>query len=354
MGLFKRVRADVAGQPSARGAPLSQSSSPAQLVLPRGVAPVWLAGRTEVQVAGESFHQAAILSALAKAGPAGSMTAVLIPETANPHDRNAVAVYLDAALAGHLPREVAARVHAVLLAFGAARGGPVACPARVSIYDIGPQVILSLDPGALALPPEAFDAPPELAMAIQWLTGRLDRPAPAMAGADMIARASLSRAERDRADVDADYDRPASALPACEDAFRRIAATLERARDPLVSEAWLGVARSVRYQPGRRDDFLGAVIEAVYWDRANGEAWAELVDYASSAPHVATLVALFARVPLAARSRVLQQLLSMSRGTDRLGRMSPEAGEDLRAALLALATSEGDKATAVTLSRRRN
>ena len=128
---------------------------------------------------------------------------------------------------------------------------------------------------------------------------------------------------------------------------------LERARDPVVAEAWLGVGGATRNQRDRRDDFLKAIIEALHWDHYNTDAWVELVDYASAAPHVPTLVAMFARVPVSARPPVLRRLITTSRGQDRLGHMSPQTGEQLRAELLTLARSEGDTVTALKLSRTR-
>jgi hypothetical protein len=64
---------------------------------------------------------------------------------------------------------------------------------------------------------------------------------------------------------------------------------------------------------------LTAFIEALYWDRANADAWCELLDLAAAAPHVPTLVTLFSRIPVAARPPAAKQLLSLSRGRDRLG-----------------------------------
>ena len=74
--------------------------------------------------------------------------------------------------------------------------------------------------------------------------------------------------------------------------FRAAARRLERARDPLTSDAWLGAARASRYQPGRHDKTLEAFIEALRWNLASADAGAELLDYASAAPDIPTLVAL--------------------------------------------------------------
>jgi hypothetical protein len=62
------------------------------------------------------------------------------------------------------------------------------------------------------------------------------------------------------------------------------------------------------------------------------------------------LVELFWRAPFEVRPRLLRQLLTLSRGRDRLGR-SPPAGERLRAELLQLAKSQGDTASTKRLAR---
>jgi hypothetical protein len=58
--------------------------------------------------------------------------------------------------------------------------------------------------------------------------------------------------------------------------FLEASARLEPAHDPRVSAAWAGVARSRRYQKCRRNDRIEAAVTAIYWDRANTRAWAEL------------------------------------------------------------------------------
>ena len=83
----------------------------------------------------------------------------------------------------------------------------------------------------------------------------------------------------------------------------------------------------------------------MYWDRTNKTAWAELADLASAAPHVPTLLDLFARVPPTACPPVLTMLISLSRGTDRLGKVRPADGERLRAGFGAVAQADGDTAT---------
>ncbi len=101
---------------------------------------------------------------------------------------------------------------------------------------------------------------------------------------------------------------------------------------------------------GRRDDTLAAIVQALYFRRDNAEAWSELIDLASAAPHVPTLLALFARVPMQVRGGVLAQLLSISHGRDRMGNLGGAGGERLRAGLLELAESQGDTHTVAALT----
>jgi hypothetical protein len=314
---------------------------------------VWLPGRIEVQVAGESFHQDAIETVEGRRSPDSPLPAVLVPEPGNPHDSHAVAVYVDGEHVGFLPRHVAAKVQSALVTFGRAQGGRlVSCPAEIRWHDVGPQVVLLLDPEALGLQPEAFDVVPDLAAAIARLLTRLDQPEPPLTGADQHARSALAEAEERRAEVEGNYDRRPGDWPQVESVFRSLVIRFSKAHDPLISEAWLGVGRATRYQRARRDDTLGALVEALYWGRSNAGAWSDLIEFASAAPHAPTLLALFARIPHEVRGSVLDQLLYMSRGHDRLGRMSPAAGVQLREGLLQVAEAQGDMATVATLTGR--
>jgi hypothetical protein len=109
----------------------------------RSVAPApaiaWLPGSTEVPVVGETFRADAIRAVAKRLQPADEVRAWLVPEPHNPHDRHAVAVHLEGVHAGYLPRQVAAAVQPVLLAFSARHNGQlVACPARVHSWHVGP------------------------------------------------------------------------------------------------------------------------------------------------------------------------------------------------------------------------
>jgi hypothetical protein len=340
---------------SARGNASSSEGVRSLPVPPARPEPAWLPGDVEVQLAGPTFHTEAIREADRLGQPGALHAAVLIPEPENPHDHNAIAVFVSGFQVGYLSRQIAGTVQPALIAFTAANSGRnVACPARILWRQIDnqpiPQVILSLDPAPLGLPPEAFDHVPELDRIIQQHLRRLDVAAPAMTGCDPDARSLLAAAEAQRSQAEADYGRSATRWPEVERAFLHVIPRLEEARDPLVADGWAGLACSVRYQKGRRDDWLTAAVTALYWDRSNKAAWTELVDLACAAPHVPTLLDLFRRVPADARPPVLSQLISLSHGHDRLGNMRPAQGERLRAGLTAIAETEGDTPTIRKLS----
>jgi len=339
MGLFRR-RGQVQAQDVIR-----QSAGPVQDRL------AWLPGSVQVPVAGESFHTEAIHAAYRDSAGGTPLVGVLIPEPDNPHDAGAVAVHVNGHHVGYLPHEVSSRVQPMLVRFAQSRGGRlVSCPAEIRMHDVGPQVLLLLDPGPLGIPAEAFRIAPHLDVVLGRLIDRLDQPVPMLSGVSERARAALAAAESARVRTEADYDRGPRAWQRVEHEFRRAAGQLADGRDPLVSAAWLGVGRSTRYQKGRRDDTLQAFIEALYWNRSNADAWAELVDYASAAPHLPTLIGIYARIPFSIRPRVLPVLLTMSHGHDQLGRMDPVTGARLRTELLTLGESEQDRGTVAQLA----
>ncbi len=328
----------------------SPQGVPALSVPPSSPEPAWLPGDVDVQVSGETFHAAAIREACHSSRPGVPDVAVLVPEPGSAHDYSAIAVYVNRFHAGYLSRQIAAAVQPALMAFTSSTGRNVACPARILWHEIDgypvAQVILSLNPAPLGLGPEAFDQVPEMDRVLQQHLSRLDAAAaPAMTGCDPAARNLLAAAEALRAQADAEYGHGTVRWPQVEHAFRQVIPLLEQARDPLLADAWAGLACSVRYQKGRRDDRIAAAVTSLYWDRANKTAWAELADLASAAPHVPTLLHLFARVPAAARPPVLTTLISLSHGRDRLGNMRPADGERLRAGLAAIAQTDGDTAT---------
>ena len=184
-----------------------------------------------------------------------------------------------------------------------------------------------LDPEPLGLDPGVFDTVPEMAAEIRRLMPRLDEPAPRQDGCDERARAGWQAAEQWRLRINAG-DRVPGDWARAEHDFRAVAQALARAHDPWVSAAWLGVARSSRYQRDHRNATLSAFIEALHWWPGNADAWLEFLDYASAAPHVRTLRDLFARVPLPVRPPVLALLTRMCHGQDRLGRLTPLAASN--------------------------
>jgi hypothetical protein len=269
MGLFT-WRGRVRTENVARGRPTDLSAGQS----------VWLPGCIEVQVAGESFHEDAIRAADEGGSHGSPLVAVLVPDPGNPYDSNAVAVHVNGQHVGFLPREIARRTQSALAAFSDAHGGRlVSCPAEIRWHDVGPQVLLLLDPTPLKLRAEAFATVPDMAATIMRLLGRLDEPSPQLAGDDSQARPALARAEEEREILDARRDRRPRDLRRVEAALRTVADRLAAVGDPSASSAWLSLARLMRYQSGRRDDTLSALIEALYWDRGNDQAWYEFVDY---------------------------------------------------------------------------
>lgn len=308
----------------------------------------------EVPVVGETYHADAIRKA--EQSTDREPIAELIPQPDNPHDRNAVAVNVNDFHVGYVSRQIARAVQPALIAFAAANSGRrVSCPARILWHDFGDEVVaevvLFLDPAPLGLPASMFDHSPELDQVIQQQLPVLDQPAPVLTGRNPIARELLAAAEEQREAVEADYDREPNAWPTVEKAFLEAARLLETSRDSGVSGAWAGVAGSRRYQKGKRDGRIEAALTAIYWDRANEDAWSNLFDLAAAAPHIPTLLEMFKRVPFETRPPILSQLLALSSGHDRLGKMHVEAGERLRAGLLAVAEEESDKASIRKLRR---
>ena len=69
-------------------------------------------GDEDLEVVGESRYQESLRS-ICNVDPGvkvrQEVTAVLVPEPANPYDSNAVSVQIDGAVVGYLPRDVAAQ-----------------------------------------------------------------------------------------------------------------------------------------------------------------------------------------------------------------------------------------------------
>lgn len=333
MGLLDGLRRKLARRPETR----TGQPTPFQ-----GVGTAWLPGDVEVQVAGESYHEEAIFAAQTAANPSGPSVAVLVPQPTNPFDQYAVAILVNDNHVGYLHANVTRRVQPALLEFARKHGCGVSCPAEIRQYDIGFQVILFLDCSPLGISPDVFEVIPELARVLGGLLSRLDDSQPVLGGIDDNARARLAEAESKRAAVDADYERGRDAWPRVERLFRTLVEELRRRNDPTISAAWLGLARSIRYQRDHRDETLAAYVEALYYDRGNVDAWCELIEYASAAPHVPTLVSVFERIPSGSKVRPLQFLLAIADGGGRLGNIGGTEGAHLRVAILDLIESQGD------------
>ena len=339
MGLFSRrskMQAESLGQPR------SHDASQGHLI--------WLPGSVEVQLPGEFYHEDEIRTVYEHGSLGSPLVAVLVPDPGNAYDSNAVAVSVNGEDVGFLPREIARRVQATIATFSRAHGGRlVSCPAEIRWQDVGLQVVLLLDPVPLGLRPEAFEAPNMAATTIRLLA-RLDEPPPVLNGDESLTRMQFVKVEQERLEIDANYDRDPDDLPRVEHALRGLAERLTKGGDPSASVAWLSVARAVRYQRGRRDDTLSALIEALYWGRGNAAAWSELIDYISAVPRVPMLLAIFAHIPSENRVDTLSQLLLISEGHGRLTQLNAAAGERLRDGLLNMAEYEGDRAAIAALT----
>lgn len=309
--------------------------------------PWWLPGPVEVEVVGEGYHVDAVEGAYQAAAAGARLAGVLAPEPTNSFDPNAVAVYVLERHVGYLPAAVAARVQSALRTQAWQYGGRVACPVAFRLAPT-PQVVLSIDPGPLGLIAEDFGHPTALSVTLRALLPSL-RPGTPGDGMDHRARVELDDAERCQQLVEADWERAPDAYVELERRFRAVARLLDAAKDAAAALAWLGVARSVRYQRGRREDTLVAFTEAIKRDWEQVPPWLELVIYATLAPDVETLAAVVAAAPLIVRPHLLPTLLSVSYGTDRVGKLGAEAGARLRERLLRLAEGESDQGSLAVL-----
>ncbi|RVX41125.1 hypothetical protein EDD27_3594 [Nonomuraea polychroma] len=176
------------------------------------------------------------------------------------------------------------------------------------------------------------ERPPAFAATVFRLLPRLDQPEPELTGSDPDAQRKLNNWRSSEPNLRAIIDR------------------LAKARDPAVANAFLLLAKTIRYQPGRRDDTLAAYIDALYYDRHNADLWRELIDYAASAPHIPMLAALFRRAPADVRPVLLGQFLSISDGNDRMGNLDPANGPRLRDALAEAAHAEADRPSIAALA----
>jgi hypothetical protein len=303
--------------------------------------PLWSPGPVRVAVVGETYHAAAVARARQAARTGVELIGVLAPEPTNRYDRNAVAVYVLGELVGHVPREVAGVLQRALLSRLVPYAGQLAGRAEVNASGYGPEIAVLVDPAPIGIRADQLDVLPAMAAEVRGLLSQVVTPASG-GGVELAARAELVEAERHREQVDLDYDRPAGAWRILERQFQDLAARLDDAGDSAAGAAWLGAARSIRYQKGRRSDTLSAYTEALRRDPSQVAGWCELLDYLAWAPDVGTLMAVLQSAPAEVRPELIPTLLLISRGTDRGGRMSPDAGERLRADMLATSEQTAD------------
>jgi hypothetical protein len=132
-----------------------------------GVKAALLEGDRDLEVVGESFYQENLWR-LAAARPGEpvrvEITAVLVAEDDNPHDSNAIAVWIDGLKVGHLSRENARAYRPGLLALQRAHQMPIALTGVITgggMRDDGPGrlgVFLRHDPEDFGLRPQPSPA----------------------------------------------------------------------------------------------------------------------------------------------------------------------------------------------------
>jgi hypothetical protein len=93
------------------------------------------AGREQLEVVGESFHQSNLERTVRKHGR--SVEAILMPEPHNEYDANAVAILVDDLIVGHLPREVAANYQGAITQLMSRTGKSVAVTGEIVGGDPG-------------------------------------------------------------------------------------------------------------------------------------------------------------------------------------------------------------------------
>jgi Protein of unknown function (DUF4011)/REase_MTES_1575/AAA domain/HIRAN domain len=105
-----------------------------------------ISGPDSIDVVGESFYREALQKVIAVAATdgasAGRRMAALVPDPANPYDRNAIKVVIDGEHVGHIPRELAALIAAPLAALAAQHG---VVTATAQIAESGRGVVLDLN-----------------------------------------------------------------------------------------------------------------------------------------------------------------------------------------------------------------
>ena len=258
-------------------------------------------------------------------------------------------VYVVGGHVGYLGREVAARVSPLLRERARQHGGRIACPVSVEASQSGAKLTLMLDPGLLGLNPEDLRAAPPLAAQLTAHLPALAAPYPPGIGVDLTARSALAAAERQLQAVEDDPMRPEDARARLEQGFRGIAAALDRAGDPCSALAWLGLARSSRYQKEHVGKTLTGFVEALRRDPTLTDAWTELVEFACLAPDVDSLSGVFGLAPPPIRPTLIPHLLAVSDSHDRFGRLDPSSGPELRERLVEIAAEANDRSSVALL-----
>jgi HIRAN domain len=114
----------------------------------------YLPGSHEIPVAGLQYHELAVRETLAAIAAGTEADALLLPEPSNPHDPNAIAVYMAGGHVGYLPRDVAAVMQPALISMSVSHGGmPAGCPALVSTADGKSRIVLTIDLSELGIDP---------------------------------------------------------------------------------------------------------------------------------------------------------------------------------------------------------
>ena len=212
------------------------------------VAATEFGGREDLEVVGESHHQESLRRIV---GPTTErvkvpVTAILIPETNNAYDPNAVSVWISGLLVGYLSRDDAVVFRPGLVDLCQRTGTPIALPGVIAGGGAGrPSLGVFLNYDAAAFGLEASEP-----VAIR-------RRGP---GIEVLVRTGLSEAEA-RDDEDDDYDLgwesrvPTDRLQAMT--FMR--AELLAEREPLSRHYMYAQLEGLLY--GAREDFTSALID---------------------------------------------------------------------------------------------
>ena len=310
-------------------------------------------GSHEIHVVGEHYRPEAVRHVASL--PQSQRIAFLNLEPDNPYDSNAVAVHVNSFHVGYLPRQIAAVLAPELARLSCEFGGAaVTCAADVRGTPDSAQVVIRLNPGDFGTESTALLGAPGFAATAEHLTREIlgNSAANSMEwkGEDPGARTALREAEAEWTAVRDDWNRHPEAYRRTEQPFRNLVKRLEAANDPEVGRAWLGLARAMRYQPGRRDEVLSAFLRSIDYTRGSEEVWCEYLDYLCLSPTVDCLVDAYARMPGPVRVALTPTLMSVSRQSDRHGNLPEKDGPRLRQGLLEVVERDGDASSTAALT----